>query len=365
MPGKKKKGGKKGGKGKGGGGDGGLPPPPDFSDSRQSALEALYAYRITGKKDVIDIFAEEAESMKDRNYQQKQKNYSINQEKGRHLETLIEEAKEFEKKISQSETVGREDVEKAMLDKLDMVRKARQDIANLVTAIDEEDKKLDYAYKELSRLRDYKDRVQHERKNYIASMKEAMVSWKKAEKNIEEELTKELEVSKARVDQRLSLLAEMQKEKVSERLLLTMDSSAIGEISDNSWLKQQISFLQDMEKKLQSDVDNLERRNLEVMGRIYHTQHIELETAQKLFSIPGNHSTLIDSSSSDALSRNPSTNKLFSRQLDLGLLSVEGNTFNLRPVPEHIRLPPILEQRNQSVPAQTWPVTGKMLKAIT
>lgn len=43
-----------------------------------------------------------------------------------------------------------------MLDKLDMVKKARQDIANLVTAINEEDKKLDYAYKELSRLRDYK-----------------------------------------------------------------------------------------------------------------------------------------------------------------------------------------------------------------
>lgn len=52
MPGKKKKGGKKGGKGKGGGGDGGLPPPPDFSDSRQSALEALYTYRSAARVNV-------------------------------------------------------------------------------------------------------------------------------------------------------------------------------------------------------------------------------------------------------------------------------------------------------------------------
>lgn len=72
-----------------------------------------------------------------------------------------------------------------------------------------------------------------------------------------EELAEELEVSKARVDQKLSLLAEMQKEKVSEvnliqriiimmthelyqRLLLTMDDDAKGEISDNTWLKQQV-----------------------------------------------------------------------------------------------------------------------------
>lgn len=44
MPGKKKGGKKKGGKAKGGG-DGGLPPPPDFSQNRQSALEALFSYR--------------------------------------------------------------------------------------------------------------------------------------------------------------------------------------------------------------------------------------------------------------------------------------------------------------------------------
>lgn len=55
MPGKKKKGGKKGGKGKGGGGDGGLPPPPDFSDSRQSALEALLTYRYAVWRSSLDL----------------------------------------------------------------------------------------------------------------------------------------------------------------------------------------------------------------------------------------------------------------------------------------------------------------------
>ena len=77
-----------------------------------------------------------------------------------------------------------------------------------------------------------------------------------------------------------------------------------------------------MEKRLQSDVDNLERRNLEVMDRIYHTQHLELEAAQKLFAIPGNHSTLIDSSSSDLLSRDPSTNKVLMTLASLLLLHV-------------------------------------------
>lgn len=88
-----------------------------------------------------------------------------------------------------------------MLDKLDIVRQARQSIADLETAIEEEDKKLQDAYKELTRLRDYKvlhvnckfpaifsttqDKVQHERKNYIAGMKETMTSWKKFEEDIE------------------------------------------------------------------------------------------------------------------------------------------------------------------------------------
>lgn len=66
-----------------------------------------------------------------------------------------------------------------------------------------------------------------------------------------------------------------------------------------------------MEKRLQDEVNYLERRNLEVMDKIYHTQHLELEAAQKLFSIPGNHSTILGSSSSDLLlSRNASSNKV-------------------------------------------------------
>ena len=92
MPGKKKKGGKKA-KGNGGGDTGGLPPPPDFSQNRQGALETMLAfrfshppknvksvdfdqvcsllYRIKGKSEVIDLYSEEAEDFKDRNYQQK------------------------------------------------------------------------------------------------------------------------------------------------------------------------------------------------------------------------------------------------------------------------------------------------------
>lgn len=72
------------------------------------------------------------------------------------LDTLVKEAKEFEQKLSQSETVGREDVEKAMLDKLEFMRRAKADIVSLEAAIEGIDKDLEQVFIELSKLRKYK-----------------------------------------------------------------------------------------------------------------------------------------------------------------------------------------------------------------
>ena len=73
-----------------------------------------------------------------------------------HLNKLIQEALEFEKKLNESETVGREDVEQAMLIKLDCGKLAMDDILTLEAAICEQDTQLLKAYEQLSRLKRYK-----------------------------------------------------------------------------------------------------------------------------------------------------------------------------------------------------------------
>ena len=57
-------------------------------------------------------------------------------------------------------------------------------------------------------------------------------------------------------------------------------------------------MLKIIESKLQEEVNSLEIRNLEVMENVYNCHRQELEGAQKLFSIPGRHSTPIKAGSS-------------------------------------------------------------------
>ena len=57
-------------------------------------------------------------------------------------------------------------------------------------------------------------------------------------------------------------------------------------------------MLRIIESKLQEEINSLELRNLEVMENVYSCHRQELEGAQKLFSIPGRHSTPIKAGSS-------------------------------------------------------------------
>ena len=57
-------------------------------------------------------------------------------------------------------------------------------------------------------------------------------------------------------------------------------------------------MLRIIESKLQEEINSLELRNLEVMENVYNCHCQELEGAQKLFSIPGRHSTPIKAGSS-------------------------------------------------------------------
>ena len=56
-----------------------------------------------------------------------------------------------------------------------------------------------------------------------------------------------------------------------------------------------------------------------------------------------------------------------SRPIDVGLLSIEGLKFPVISSPTYVSLPPIEEQKNQTLQFRpSWPVTNKMLKsAIT
>lgn len=83
-------------------------------------------------------------------------NYTTKQERLYHLNTLVQEAIEFEKKLSEAETVGREEVEKAMLEKLNWSRMANDELRKLKETIKREDEKLREAYEELEKLLKYK-----------------------------------------------------------------------------------------------------------------------------------------------------------------------------------------------------------------
>ena len=50
--------------------------------------------------------------------------------------------------------------------------------------------------------------------------------------------------------------------------------------------------------------------------------------------------------------------------LDVSLISVERLRINMRPAQEHVHLPPIEEQQNQSLPRTSWPMTSRILKSI-
>jgi hypothetical protein len=360
MP--KKKGGKKKGDG-GGGKEKGLPP-SDFTQNRQQALEALLSYRINGKQQIIEVYSEEAEEYKDKNYQQKHKNYVINRERRRNLDLLVKEALEFEKKLSESETVGREDVEKSMLKKVEWARIAADEIIKLEQAIDEEEAKLEIAWKELNKLRKYKNEIQHEKNQYIEQMKDTMKSWKDTEEQLKVQLDEDIRTAKRRVDQKLTVLMEVQKEKISERLLYAMDDDAKGEITDNVWLKQELSRLEEHTHKLQKEVDEAEQRNLEVMHGIYATHKQELTAVKKLISIPAQHTVSI-CTGSGTLTPIRSSSKIPDRQLDIGMLSIEGSHLPLKAIPDSFHLPPIEEQHTHYLPQYKWPVTGKMLKTIS
>ena len=67
----------------------------------------------------------------------------------------------------------------------------------------------------------------------------------------------------------------------------------------NDYLLQILS-LKRSENKLQKEVNEMEHRNLELMEVMYSLHRQELESSQRLFRIPGQHSTPIGASTSES-----------------------------------------------------------------
>ncbi|KAH0625226.1 hypothetical protein JD844_033519 [Phrynosoma platyrhinos] len=258
--------------------------------------EALLAYQIQIKEEIIDQLLREIKSLEVKNDRNKER-------------VRKQILKEQEKELEKIEIVTRDDVEKAMKDKWQYVKDQEKLIKDMRCQIHYVEQKILQKQAEVDYWQAYKNVGSTEHGTQIKCLEEDIKKLKEDLEEMIEYFRIALEETKEKIDKYTLRQMEQKKEWATENAVKHIDKISRREIKEYEWLKEEVAVYRREVSDLEASIHTLEKENIYLINRLFDRRLQFLQVPRKLFltqgaglQIPGNELEHSDSTEAEFIS---------------------------------------------------------------
>ncbi|XP_070607737.1 coiled-coil domain-containing protein 83 [Erythrolamprus reginae] len=249
--------------------------------------EALLAFQIQIKEDVIDQLLAEIKQLEAENERSKERNQQLKFEQMEHIRALLTALKEQEKELEKVEIVTRDDVEKAMMAKWQYMKDQEKLIRDMRFQIQYVEQKLVQKQTEIDYWTSYKNVGSSEHGNQIQFLEQDIKKLKEDLEEMTEFFRISLEEAKERIDKTTLRQMELKKEWATENAVKHIDKISRREIKEYEWLKEEVEAYRKEVNELEEFVHELENENIYLINKLFERRLQFLKVPRKLFLTQG------------------------------------------------------------------------------
>ncbi|XP_032076142.1 coiled-coil domain-containing protein 83 [Thamnophis elegans] len=249
--------------------------------------EALLAFQIQIKEDVIDQLLGEIRQLEAENERSKERNQQLKSEQIEHIRALLAALKEQEKELENIEIVTRDDVEKAMMSKWQYIKDQEKLIRDMRFQIHYVEQKLVQKQTEIDYWTAYKNVGCTEHGSQIQFLEQDIKKLKEDLEEMKEFFRISLEEAKERIDKTTLRQLELKKEWATENAVKHIDKISRREIKEYEWLKEEVEAYRKEVDGLEQAVHEIEKENIYLINKLFERRLQFLKVPRKLFLTQG------------------------------------------------------------------------------
>ncbi|XP_067322397.1 coiled-coil domain-containing protein 83 [Anolis sagrei] len=249
--------------------------------------EALLAYQIQIKEEIIDQLLRDIKRLEATNDRNKERNQYLQQEQIGHIRALFIALKEQEKELEKIEIVTRDDVEKAMKDKWQYVKDQEKLIKDMRCQIHYVEQRLLQKQAEVDYWEAYKNVGSAEHAKQIEGLEEDIKKLKQDLEEMIEYFRIALEEAKEKIDKFTLKQIEQKKEWATENAVKHIDKISRREIQEHDWLKEEVAAYRRDVSDLEDSIYELEKENIYLINKLFDRKLQFLKVPRKLFLTQG------------------------------------------------------------------------------
>lgn len=245
--------------------------------------EAIVAFQIEVKQRNFDDLMYDLQSLKEKNERLKDRNQRLKEEQLLHIKTLLKQVKEKDKEVEKAAEVGHEQVEVALVGKFDTMKAEEADVQVLNDQIEKKEAEIADVRRNIKKLEEYRDRGAEEHAKQIVILKQDLKEMQDSHDDIAAHLERSLKIARDEIETYTESTISKQKDIANEKATNNLDKDSCGEILDNRWLKKEVSIHREGHADLAESVEDLEKRNLEIMSEMFDCKVEDLKFTRKFY----------------------------------------------------------------------------------
>ncbi|XP_062983927.1 coiled-coil domain-containing protein 83 [Elgaria multicarinata webbii] len=249
--------------------------------------EALLAYQIHIKEEIIDQLLYDIKVLEAQNDKSKERNEHLKEEQIGHIRALLTSLKEQEKELEKVEVVTRDDVEKAMMDKWKYVKDQDKLLKDMRLQIHYIEQKVLRKQTEMDYWLAYKNVGSTEHAKQIEFLELDIKKLKEDLEEMTEYFRVALEETKEKIDKSTLRQMEQKKEWATENAVKHIDKISCREIKEYEWLKEEVAAYRKEVSELEDSVHTLEKENIYLINKLFKSKLQFLKVPRKLFLTQG------------------------------------------------------------------------------
>jgi hypothetical protein len=196
-----------------------------------------------------------------------------------YVKELVAQMKDKDAEVAQAVTVAREHVEEAVKEKLQAAKDSENEIQEMKQRIEDVKAETEKLRLEVRQREIYKDVGQHEHREQIALFNQTLDDWQQDIEQTEKDLKKSLKITRQEITRQAEDKIGMQKHTAAEFAISCLDQNTHKQFVENERLHREIAIHRESVGQLRSQVEDLEKRNLDMLAEMMECAGDELAIA--------------------------------------------------------------------------------------
>ncbi|KAK6187775.1 hypothetical protein SNE40_005727 [Patella caerulea] len=245
--------------------------------------EAILAYQINVVETKLEDVNFEIRGWEEKNKRHVERNDKLRSEQELLIQHLLKQAKDVEKAYDAEEIKTRDDVIETMKEKWDRQRERERELTDIKSQIARKETDIEKIRKEVDNWLRYKNKGQFEHKKQIEILEQELRDMQNSFDEMAGHLNKSLEKTKAEIEIYTDDTLAKQKDLASDKAMEKLDKHSRQEVLDNDWLKREVAIHSVEMEKIKTDVEKLEKRNLEIMSQLFDCTIDDLKISRNFY----------------------------------------------------------------------------------